>query len=298
MRSSSLLAAPFVLSLFGCGSVAPPPSQMPDAKTAVARLDATYAQVTGISGAAKIDYLGSKGRVRGDVSVLASAPASLRFAITADIVGAAGEIASDGVRFEADDKTNGRYLVGAAKPCNIARLTQIPLPSDELVPMLWGVRPRVDGAVTCDSIGWSDKGYYVVMLGHGAGKKAHELHVAPTPADWDKPYAQQRLRLLGVLGWSSSSPDASLLYRVTMMDHEATRTAKPIIDEAGLDPDVPPSGPSVEVDVPRKIHVEVPDKGSDVIFKYVDAAVNPPLLPNVFRLVLRPGIPVDEARCE
>ena len=299
LRGAGVLFAASLSALAAAcgGSIAPPPSRMPDAKTAVARLDATYEGVTGIKGTAKIDFLGDKGRVRGDLQVLVHGPASLRFAVTANVVGGAGEVASDGFKFEADDKQNGRYLVGEAKPCNIARITQVPLPSTELVPMLWGMRPKIDGPIVCDSIDWSDEGYYTVMLGSEHGL-AHELHVAPVPDDWSKPYGEQRMRLLGVVGWSGSGSEASLMYRVTMKDHEAATTAPGIVAEDPLDEDVPPSGPMVTVDVPRTIHVEVPDRNSDVIFKYESAALNPPLYEGVFQLNLTPGVPVDRADCE
>ena len=291
-----LFLAAFTLASIGCGSVAPPPSRMPDAQTAVARLDATYAQVSGIKGTAKIDYLGDKGRVRGDLLVLATAPASLRFGITANVIGGAGEVASDGIHFQAEDKANGKYLVGPAKPCNIARITQVPLPSDELVPMLWGMRPKIPGPIKCDSIDWDGDGYYKVMMSSADGKSmAHELHVAPTPDTWDKPFGQQKMRLLGVLGWNADD----LVYRVTMKDHQLAHTAAAMVgDEPGLDEDVPPSGPPVDVDVPRSIKVEVPSKKSDVIFTYGEAAVNPPLPEGVFQLQLAPGVPVERSECE
>ena len=280
----------------GCGAAAPPPSRIPDAKSAVERLDATFASVSGVQGTAKIDYLGSAGRVRGDLMVLASAPSSLRFAITASVIGGAGEVASDGVRFEAEDKGAGKYLVGPAKPCNIARITQVPLPSDELVPMLWGMRPKLAGPIACDSLDWSGAGYYTVMVRDGRpGSIAHELHLAPTPDDWQKPWAQQRMRLLGVLGWSGDS----LVYQVTMKDHQVAHTAKTdVADDPGLDEDTPPSGPNVDVELPRTIHVEVPSKKADVIFQYADAVVNPPLRAGVFTLKLAPGVPVENAQCE
>jgi hypothetical protein len=290
------LTVPLVLAaLTGCGASNPPPSMIPNAQSALARLDATYHDVTGVSGRAKIDYLGDKGRVRGDVAVLASGPARLRFAITADVVGAAGEVASDGLRFQADDKTAGRYIVGAAKPCNIARITQVPLPLEELVPMLWGMRPHLDGPIKCDSINWDDD-HYVVMMSRADGKNfSHELHVTPYSADWSKPWSEQRLRLLGVRAWDKDS----LVYRVTMKDHEATSTAKPMSDPDGLNPDVPPSGPVVNgIELPRTIHVEVPSKKSDVIFKYSEQVVNPPLIDGAFQLILKEGVPVQESVCD
>ncbi len=287
--------AAFTSALVACGSVAAPPSRFPDAKSAVDRLDATYASVSGVRGHAKIDYLGKNGRVRGDVLVLASGPANLRLGITANVVGAAGEISSDGKDFIADDKANQRYMIGPAKPCNIAKLTQVPLPSTELVPMLWGMRPKIEGPIACDGISWSDEGYFRVMLREQGKPMAHELHLAPTPEDWGKPWAQQRVRLLGVIGWGAND---AMVYRVTMGDHTPTRTSEPLIDADGIDPKVSPSGPDVVVDVPRKLHVEVPGKGADVVFKYEDATVNPPLIPSAFRLNMRPGVPVDYADCE
>ncbi len=288
------LAPLFVVALTACGATKPPPSMMPNAQSAVMRLDATYAGVTGISGSAKIDYLGDKGRVRGDVSVLASGPARLRFAITADVVGAAGEVATDGVKFQADDKGHGRYIIGAAKPCNIARITQVPLPLEELVPMLWGMRPHLEGPIKCDSIHWDD-GHYVVMMSKNDNKSfSHELHVTPYPADFDKPWAEQRLRLLGVTTWDKES----VVYRVTMKDHSATGMAKPMSDPDGLNPDVGLSGPVVSgVELPRTIHVEVPSKKSDVIFKYGEEFLNPPLIDGAFQLILKEGVPVDTSEC-
>ena len=102
------------------------------------------------------------------------------------------------------------------------------------------------------------------------------------------------MRLLGVLAWR----DDALVYRVTMADHQKTATAMAIVDPDGLSDDVLPSGPDVEVDVPRKIHVEVPAKKSDVIFKYEEAFVNPPLPKDVFKLYMPPGVPVEEATCD
>ncbi len=288
------------LPLLACGSTSPPPSQFPTAEAAVTRLDATFAQVSGVTGKAAIDYLGPNGRVHAELAVLASGPANLRFGVTANVIGGAGEVASDGKIFQAEDKGANKYLVGPAKPCNIARITQVPLPSEELLPMLWGMRPKIDGPIKCDSIEWNGDGYYKVMMSDGSKDGiAHELHIAPTPGTWDKPYAQQNVRLLGVLGWKGSGSDSELVYRVTMKAHKATKTAPTMIgDTPGLDPDVPPSGPDVTVEIPWKIHIEVPAKKSDVIFEYSEAALNPPLPEGAFHLNLMPGVPVERADCE
>jgi hypothetical protein len=295
----------FAGALVACGGVPKPASAFPDAKSAVGRLDATYAGVSGVRGAAKIDYLGDKGRVHGELSLLGSAPSSMRFAIKADVIGAAGEVTTDGVEFMADDRAHGRYLFGPAKPCNIAKITQVPLPSDELLPLLWGMRPPIAGPIVRDSIRWSEEGWYVVMLAPAPASNAiaHELHLQPLPEDQAKPWSEQRVRLLGVTGWrlaagSLDGSEGTIVYRASLKDHAPTVTAGPLVDEDGLSPPVPPSGPSVRVEVPRTLRVEVPAKNSDVILKYSEVTLNPPLLPRVFQLMLRPEVPTGRVDCE
>jgi hypothetical protein len=128
---------------------------------------------------------------------------------------------------------------------------------------------------------------------------ARELHVTPTPSDWSKPFGEQHLRLLEVDGWSSGATDATLVYRVQMRDHAPTKTSPALVDPDGISADVAPSGPDVTVEVPRALHVEVPGKKSDVVLKYGEVTVNPPLVDGVFRLHVPVGAPVDRAAtCE
>jgi hypothetical protein len=261
-------------------------------------LDATYGQIVGIAGEAKMDFMGQKGRVRAHVMMKVAAPARLRFAISADVVGSAGEVASDGDVFEVDDKGNGRYVVGKATPCNVAQVTQVPLPLSELVPMLWGMRPAIAGPVVCDAVQWSNHGYYVVMLRSEGQNLAHELDVAPYIEDADKPFSQQRLRLLSVVGWQGEAGKESLVYRVTMKDFKPVKTAAAKVDPMGIDPVVPPSGPDVTMELPWSIHVEVPSKHSDVIFQYSEIKANPPNESDTFQLHMPDGIPVVTSTCE
>ena len=103
--------------------------------------------------------------------------------------------------------------------------------------------------------------------------------------DYNKPWAQQRLRVTGV----TTTQRGVTLYEATMRNHEPAKTAPPRVDEDGLDPDIPPSGPQCSAEVPRSIRVGVPNSGDDVIFQYKKVAFNPPILQGAFHQELPAG---------
>src|SRR5207247_369799 len=137
------------------------------------------------------------------------------------------------------------------------------------------------------TIEWDGSGYYVVKF-PGTNDSNEELHLVPHPDDWNKPYGEQRLRILDVL----VKQKGYTLYHVDFDDHQPTKTGDPIPDPEGIDPPTAPSGPQCTAEIPRKIHVEVPEEGNDVRFRYDKVFWNPPLPlgPNQFVLPPVPGL--------
>jgi hypothetical protein len=72
----------------------------------------------------------------------------------------------------------------------------------------------------------------------------------------------------------------------------------PRVDPDGLDPPIPPSGPPCVIEVPRKIHIEVPEDDQDVQFRYDSVVVNPPLPEGVFRQPVPAGLQRVRVDCE
>ena len=66
----------------------------------------------------------------------------------------------------------------------------------------------------------------------------------------------------------------------------------------GVDPPLQPTGPACEAEVPRRIHVEVPNLGEDVIFRYDTLTWNPPLPSETFVQAPREGLPMVRVTCE
>jgi len=290
MRLAFSLA--LALAPLGCVSVPPPASQLPDAAAAIARLRATGSCESSLKANAKIDHFSTHGRIRGDLYMFAAVPARLRLDAISPFGVAVATLTSDGQNFALADLRDKRFYVGPASACNIARLTTVPLPAHVLVDLLRGQAP----VLKHDAVGtivWSTKGYYVVTV-PGTRDAIEELHVAPRPDDVGKPWDAQRMRLLDV----QVHQHGELLYHAELDGHAAAPMSGVLVDPDNLSPPIPPSGPSCEAEVPRRIHVEVPNLGEDVIFRYDKIAWNPPLPEGTFIQPPRDGMPIVPVTCD
>jgi hypothetical protein len=264
------------LALAGCGQ--PPPSSVfPTAEAALGRMRDSYACAHGLQATAKLDVFSTRGRVKGEAFLFALLPERVRF----DVVSAFGvtlyTLTSDGRDFKMLDLEQKQFLEGPSKPCNLARLTQIPVPGHALVSLLRGEAPVLVHAQGSGSIAWNDGGYYRVLL-DGRHQASEEIHLAVRPEDWAKPYAEQRLRVNRVIVRQAGRE----LYDVELDEHRAIRTAPPREDEDGLEPPIPPSGPVCQAELPHRIRMRVPHTSDDVLLEYAEGAWNPPLLEGTF----------------
>jgi hypothetical protein len=230
--------------------------------------------------------------VRGDLLMFAQAPANLRLDVVSPFGVTLATLTSDGSRFALADLRDKRFFVGPASACNIARLTTVPVPGHVMVELLRGQAPVLKRAHE-PTIGWSGGGYYVVRV--DSTRDAHEeLHIAPHPDDFGKPWASQRMRLLDV----KVEQYGGVVYHAELGDHRTTTTAPARVDPDGVEPPIPPSGPPCDAEIPRRIHVEVPDEHADVLFRYDDVHWNPPIPPGSFTLQPPDGMPTTPVTCD
>lgn len=277
------LALLSLLVTTACGA-APPRSQFPTADAAISRMKDTYACVNGVQGDAKIDHFSSHGRVRGDVYILAVNPDRVRFDVVA-FGTPVYTLTSDGTKFQMLDVKEKLFLNGPASPCNLARLTQVPLPGHALVSLLHGEAPVLAHKPEGARIAWdgSDSGFYRVLL-DSTREASEEIHIAVHPDDFDKPWEKQRVRIRRVRVHQRDLD----LYDAELRNHEPAKTSGPRVDPDGIDPPIPPSGPACNAELPRSIRMRVPRTGEDVVFQYKEAKWNPPLVLGAFQQK-RPG---------
>lgn len=283
----------FALGAMGCGNP-PPASQLPSARAALDRLHASQDCGLGIHASAKIDHFGQQGRVRGDLLMFALWPARLRLDVIGPMnVGVVATLTSDTNRFALADLREKRFFHGPPSACNIARLTSVPMPGHVLVTLLRGEAPVLKHDPPAASIAWSSSGYYVVKIASTRSAE-QEIHIAPHPADFGRPWQEQRLRLVDVM----VKQQGLVLYHAELDDHKPAAMSKPRVDPDGIDPPIDVSGPVCAAELPRRIHVEVPGKDQDVLFRYEDVTWNPALTEGLFTQSPPGGLQVQRVDCD
>jgi hypothetical protein len=138
-----------------------------------------------------------------------------------------------------------------------------------------------------------ESGRYVVRIS-SRHQATQEIAVSLSQADYDKPYTQQHLSLESV----EVRQQGYVLYRAELEDHRPAATAPPRTDPDGIDPDVPPSGPSCRASVPRRLHLQVPAEEQDLVLSVTEIAHNPPLTSGVFEQRPPGGVAVRSSACD
>ena len=285
-------AAASVAALSGCGTP-PPASKVPTARAAVDRVHATQDCGLGIHANAKIDHFGKGGRVRGDLLAFAVWPALLRMDVVSPFGVTLATLASDGEKFSLYDLREKRFYFGPASACNIARLTTVPMPGHVLVSLLRGAAPVLKHDASDATIAWDSDGYYVVTI-KGSHDTEQRIKVAPHPQDFALPWDKQRFRVLDV----EVKQQGIVLYHAELRDHAPAPMAAPFVDPDAIDPPIPTSGPTCNAELPRRIHVEVPGKDEDVLFRYDSVTWNPPLPEGTFTQPVPPGVEILRVTCD
>jgi len=272
-----------VLAVTGCPKP-PPKSQFPTAHDALAQMKRTFACANGIQGDGKIDHFSAQGRVRGEVFLFAVNPARVRIDVVSPFGAMLYTLTSNGTDFQMLDTKSKQFLHGPASACNLARLTQVPVPGHVLVALLRGEAPLLVHQPSEPTLAWEDGHYRIdVPSKHGASQR---VVLVVHDEDYDKPWQEQRLRVTEV----EVTQGGQILYSAELSNHQVAKTAPPRVDEDGLDPDIPPSGGPCNVEIPRSIRMVVPHRGDDVIFQHKEVFFNPPIPDGAFSQPVPGGV--------
>ena len=278
--------------LAGCG-VPPPKSQFPTAALALDRMKDNYACANGVQGEAKIDHFGPRGRIRGTIQLFAVNPARVRIDVLSPLNTMIYTLTSNGKDFQMLDVQEKKFLYGPAKPCNLARMTQVPVPGHVLVWLLRGEAPLLKHERDKPTIKWSEDGHYQVDIS-SVNQAQQQLHLEVHPDDFDKPYAEQRLRVTRVV----TSQRGVIVFDAELDRHEAAKTLPPRVDEDGLSKPIPPSGGACTAEIPRSIQIKVPSSGDDVVFQHKTVGFNPPIPAGAFSQEVPAGVRKMFVNCD
>ncbi len=278
MRTLDYLGVALAGATLSCCGPRPPRSQFPTADDALTQMKESFACTNGVQGTAKIDHMSPKGgRVRGDLYLFAVNPDRVRFDVVSPFGATIFTLTSDGDRFEMLDLKEKQFLHGPSSPCNLARLTQVPVPAHALVSLLRGEAPVLVHKPDAAKIAWDPGGFYRIAI-QSSRNATQEIHLEIRPEDLDKDWKQQRLRVTDVV----VAQQGTHLYHAELRGHEPAHTAPPRTDPEGVDEPLPPIGGACDAELPRSIRMRVPNTEEDVIFQYKEAKWNPPILPGSF----------------
>lgn len=276
--------------LVGCGR-APPPSQFPSAAAALGRMRASHACSRGVTGEAKLDYFGDRGRVRGTLLYVAALPDRVRLDVVSPFGATVSTLTSDGASFSLLDLQQKAFIRGPANACNLESFTRVPLPPHAFADLLRGNAPVLVHSPGDASIRW-ESGAYTVEI-RGRDQAVEQIRLEPTQDDFNRSWSEQRVRVLAVSVRQAGVP----LYRVELSDHAPAVMSVPRVDPDGIDPPVLPSGPSCTAEVPRRLHFVTGDGDKDVLLLSREIAHNPPLPEGVFQQPVPGGVRLRPAPC-
>lgn len=172
--------------LWGCPTP-PPRYPITDPELALRALRARDARVRLLRAHGSADHFGAQGRVRGEMWVFVRRPSSLRVDTRAFGTTVSTVTLNNG-RLSLADFRGGRFFVGPAQSCVAAQLLGIPLESAEVVSMLSGGPPIIDGAAR---IAWRDGRYEVEIRGDGGVSETLRLEITADERGGARPEAQR-----------------------------------------------------------------------------------------------------------
>lgn len=176
----------------------------------------------------RVDHFGEEHRIQGKTYLFSKLPQNLRVEIVSPFGSPLSVLTVNETDFALHDIREGRYFAGPAEPCNIARLIRIPLPVADVIRILVGSAPIIEGT---SQVTWDPKGFYRVVISDG--RRIERLDIGP-----DK----NSLPLLRAV----LEDEEGLIFDISYSRHLVT---------AG-------------VQVPREIRVKMPREKADLLLRY------------------------------
>lgn len=246
--------------LASCGPVPPPKNAYSSGPDLIADMTALREEARTLRASGRVDHFGEEHRVQGKVFVFTQLPSRLRVDLLSPFGNTLSVLTVDEGRFAMSDLKEGRYMEGPAEPCNIARLIRIPLPAEDVVRILVGHTPLIEGESVVE---WNREGYYEVTVVDGARKQV--LRVGP-------------------------SKDVLPLLRSTLEED----------GEVVLDIELARWSRAGEHQVPREIRIEMPHHKVDLLLRYDDDGVETDVdLPrDAWKQVFPAGVEVESVTCD
>jgi Domain of unknown function (DUF4292) len=171
------IAAGALVLLAGCHPRQPPPDLSLDPAELLAEVKAAQARVMSVQGRARVGVDSPGGGGGTEQFLVAERPGRVRIEAYDFFGNVVALLAVEGGRLALYDARQRTFLRGAATPANLARLVPVPLPPEELVTLLCGSVPLLDGQAVA-----AEAGDGLVVLTLRQGDLVQRLEVGPGAA--------------------------------------------------------------------------------------------------------------------
>ncbi|MBN2526892.1 MAG: DUF4292 domain-containing protein [Deltaproteobacteria bacterium] len=157
--------------LAACGPIRPPKDAYQDVHTLLKQMDQKRGPVESFRIAGSIDHVQEQ-RVRGKAFIFSKLPGNLRIDILSPFGNTLSVLTADSDKFGLSDYKVGRFFTGKPIPCNVARFVGVALPPSDVIAILIGKVPLIEGT---KELKWHPDGYYVVTI--TKGNMVQTLHI-------------------------------------------------------------------------------------------------------------------------
>ena len=246
--------------LTACGPVPKPADAYSVGNDILSDFQRKIESITSFRITGRVDHFGEEHRIQGKMYLFSVLPRRLRVELVSPFGSPLSVLTVNEKEFALHDAREGRYLTGPAEPCNIARLIQIPLPAEDVIRILVGHAPLIDGTSEVD---WDSEGFYRVHITDGV--RTEQLEIGP-----DK--------------------ETLPLRRAVMTDAEG------VIFDIAYDRHQMVGGHSI----PHEIRVKMPREKADLLLRYDAAGVelNVELPTDAWSQTPPSGLLVEHVACE
>jgi hypothetical protein len=155
-----------------CGPVPRPADAYASAPDLLADMLALRGRVRSLRATGRIDHFGDQ-RVQGKMFAFAEPPDRLRVDLVSPLGSTLAVLTVAAGAFSMSDEREGKHYAGPAEPCNIARLIRVPLPAEDVIRVLAGSTPVIEGQ---SAVAWDRAGHYDVrIVGAGGASQLIEI---------------------------------------------------------------------------------------------------------------------------
>lgn len=173
-RSLTFFIGCCLTAAIACGPVPKPRDAYSESGDLLRDMQKKTEQIQSFRITGRVDHFGEAHRIQGKIFLFSKFPQKLRVELVSPFGSPLSVLTVNETAFSLHDVREAKFQTGPADPCNIARLIQIPLPAADVIRILIGRAPIIEGK---SEVRWDSAGFYLVTISDGV--RTERLEIGP-----------------------------------------------------------------------------------------------------------------------